>query len=92
MLHNFLASASALIDHARKFYREMYESELQMPSYQSKITEAFSNDGLSQFVVGLRQYCLHYRSLIISFTVSVDNMKERDDLPRKPKPGSAFRL
>jgi hypothetical protein len=75
MLHNFLASASALIDHARKFYREMYESELQMPSYQSKITDAFSSDGLSQFIVGLRQYCLHYRSLIIIFSVSVDNTK-----------------
>jgi hypothetical protein len=74
-LHNFLASASALIDHARKFYREMYETDLRMPDYQSRIEEAFVNDGLSQFIVGLRQYAVHYQSLMINFTVSLDNIK-----------------
>jgi hypothetical protein len=70
MLHNFMASASSLIDHARKFYRDMYEAGGTMPLYQPKINETFGKDGLSQFIVGFRQYCVHYRSPVITFTMS----------------------
>jgi hypothetical protein len=70
MLHNFMASASSLIDHAREFYREMYEASGKMPLYQPMIDETIGNDGLSQFIVGFRQYCVHYRSPVVTFTVS----------------------
>ena len=75
MLHNFVASVSSLIDHTRIFYNEVYEEEKLMPGYDPRITDLFKNDGLCQFIKCLRNYCVHYRTPNIIFSVKVDNTR-----------------
>jgi hypothetical protein len=41
-----------------------------------KINESFSEDGLCQFIVCLRHYCVHYRTPNITFSVHVDNTRD----------------
>ena len=56
-VHNFVASAATLIDHSRILYNELYSPGNLMPSYLSKIQSDFANDGVSQFIKNLRNYC-----------------------------------
>jgi hypothetical protein len=74
LLHNFLAAAASLIDHARVFYRKMYRAENLMPDYQAKILAEFASDPLAQFIVCLRQYCLHYQTPVVFVSVSMNNI------------------
>ena len=61
LLHNFVASAQSLIDHTRVLYSAICKARGLFPEYQSEVRKRFGNDGVSSFVVGLRQYCQHYR-------------------------------
>ena len=71
-VHNFVASAATLIDHARILYNELYKPGNLMPSYPAKIAADFANDGISQFVKDLRNYCLHRRLPVMSGSVSMN--------------------
>jgi len=58
-VHNFVASAFTLVDHARRFYSENYKSDARFPDYEERVRHDFGEDPLSQFVQGLRNYVLH---------------------------------
>lgn len=61
-LHNFVASALSLVDHTRNASRKFYaDDSARKAEYQRRVDETFVSDPLSQFIKGLRQYCLHYR-------------------------------
>lgn len=70
-IHNFLASAKTLIDHATVLYREVFEPGDLMPAYGPRIREEFAYDGLTQFIQGLRNYCLHRSLPLINGEVSM---------------------
>jgi len=57
-LHNFLASASMLIDVTRNLI-DTYSNTKIYTKYQEKINSDFVNDELSNFVKKLRNYILH---------------------------------
>jgi hypothetical protein len=80
-LHNFVAAAKSLIDHARRFYRNLYVETNNFPDYITKIQVTFINDPLSEFVKSLREYCVHYKSPVIcirqSFTREGDSFVAR---------------
>ena len=74
-LHNTVAAALSLVDHTRVFYRKYYSSTQQIPDYQQQITTRFEEHGLTQFVICLRQFCQHYRNVMIASTIHVDNAR-----------------
>lgn len=76
LLQNFVASVSALIDHSRRLYSRLYEVTSQFPEYQEEVKSRFANDEVVQFVQGLRNYCLHYRTPAIGTTSTVLDMQE----------------
>jgi hypothetical protein len=57
-LHNFLASASMLVDFTRNFMKT-YSNTKIYTKYQEKINSDFINDELSNFIKKLRNYILH---------------------------------
>jgi hypothetical protein len=59
LLHNFVASAFTLVDHARRFYTQNYSSDARFSDYEGCVRHYFGEDPLSQFVQGLRNYVLH---------------------------------
>lgn len=61
-LHNFVAAAQSLIDHTRRLHRNLYAETGEFQDYQARIEEEFARDPMSQFVIGLRQYCQHYKA------------------------------
>lgn len=63
--HNFVASASSLVDHSRNFYRELYEPGGFIPEYQARVDSDFVGDGISQFVVQMRNAFLHGEAPLI---------------------------
>jgi hypothetical protein len=63
LLHNFLASASSLIDTTRVLYGRCGKG--RFPDYQARVDSDFKSNGLARFVVCLRQYALHYSALPI---------------------------
>lgn len=60
-LHNFLASAKSLLDHARANYVKHYEPVGTFPEYPAEVKSRFEQDGLVQLVHGLREMAQHYR-------------------------------
>jgi hypothetical protein len=70
LLHNFVAAAQSLVDHARVVYRQLYEPGGLVPEYQAEVEARFITDPLSQFVIGLRQMAQHYRLPNIGLTQS----------------------
>jgi hypothetical protein len=61
LLHNFVASAQSLIDHTRVIYRARCEPRKLLSEYRTQVNKRFVEDGLCSFIVGLRQFCQHYR-------------------------------
>jgi hypothetical protein len=61
-LHNFVASAQSLIDHTRNHYNGIFKPSGQISDYQRQIDNAFQNNGLAKFIIGLRHYCQHYKT------------------------------
>ncbi|MBN8697160.1 MAG: hypothetical protein J0L87_11585 [Bacteroidetes bacterium] len=60
-LHNYIASALSLTDHARNHYRELYSDNNLFPDYQDEINKRFVNNQLAVFIKDLRQYFQHYK-------------------------------
>lgn len=60
-LHNYIASALSLTDHARNHYRELYSKNNLFPDYQAEIDKRFVNNPLAIFIKDLRQYFQHYK-------------------------------
>lgn len=60
LLHNFVASAKSLVEHTRRIYRDLYESDGTFSDYQAEVNKSFSTNPLVRFVEGLRTYCLHF--------------------------------
>ena len=60
-LHNYIASALSLTDHARNHYRELYSSNNLFPEYQDEINKRFVNNPLAVFIKDLRQYFQHFQ-------------------------------
>ena len=60
-LHDFVASALALVDHTRVIHRQLYDEQGLMADYQGEIDRRFTDNSLTQFVLGLRHMCQHYR-------------------------------
>ncbi len=58
LLHNFVASASTLIDTTRVLYNKY--GAARFSDYQPRIDSEFAPDPLARFVVCLRQYAVHY--------------------------------
>jgi hypothetical protein len=66
-LHNFVAAAHSLREHALAIYNRRYKDANLMPEYSKRARSVFGNDPLAQFVMGLRRYCQHYRSPHMGF-------------------------
>lgn len=58
-LFNFVASAKALADHSRAFYKRNYEPRKVLEQYPVETKARFAEDGLVQFVHKLRDLMLH---------------------------------
>lgn len=77
LLQNFVASVSALVDHSRRLYSRLYESEGKFTEYPEEVRNRFGDNPLVQFVHNLRNYCLHYRTPTIGTTLTlVESQKE----------------
>jgi hypothetical protein len=60
-LHDFVTAALSLVDHTRVIHGQLYGPTDLMPDYQIEIDRRFKDDPRTQFVLGLRQMCQHYR-------------------------------
>lgn len=58
-LHNFVAGAFSLVDHARRLYGKRSKYVTHFPNYQTEVNNRFTKDPLHRFLQGLRDYCLH---------------------------------
>jgi len=58
-IHNFGVSALTLVEHTRIFMREHYADTAMSALYETKASEDFANDPVSQFVQKLRNYMVH---------------------------------
>lgn len=76
-IHNFVAAAMSLRDHTRTIFHKYYEDNDRFPEYTDRSRSVFATDPIAQFVLGLREYCQHYRSPGIAFTTRVS-----DEYPR----------
>jgi len=60
LLHNYLASAFSLVDHARRVIEdEGLASESLLPAYRERIRREYAEDPMHRFLQGLRAYTLH---------------------------------
>ena len=66
LFHNFLASASSLIDHARVLYNELYKNDNLFPDYIQEVNKRFVENPLAQFIVDLRHFMMHVKALDIN--------------------------
>lgn len=60
LVHNYVAAAKSLIDHARRINRKLYPGK-RYAEYQQEITRRFIGNPLCSFVEELREYAQHYR-------------------------------
>ena len=60
LVHNFVAAASTLVDHARVFFTDHGASDL-FAAYDQEVDRRFRKGGLHNFVKGLRNFILHQR-------------------------------
>lgn len=66
VLHNFLAAAKSLVDHARNFMNEVYADDPLRAEYNTRVAIDFKAAPVVQFVHDLRNYMLH-KSIPILF-------------------------
>jgi hypothetical protein len=71
LLQNFVASVSALVDHSRRLYSRLYQTERTFTEYSEEVRKRFSENTLVQFVHNLRNYCLHYRTPRVGTTMTL---------------------
>ena len=65
LLHNFLASASMLVDVTRRWVRHHFAHSRFLPTYQLEVSKRFENNVQAQFLEDLRNFTLH-RTLPLS--------------------------
>jgi hypothetical protein len=75
LLQNFVASVTALVDHSRRLYRRMYQPSDSFPEYEEEAMRRFANNEVVQFVQGLRNFCLHYRTPSIGTTMTLVDLQ-----------------
>jgi hypothetical protein len=61
LVHNFVAAAATLVDHARQFFTERYGQTDLFALYDQEVERRFRTGGLHNFVKGLRNFILHRR-------------------------------
>jgi hypothetical protein len=61
LLHNFVAAAYTLVDHARLFFCERYKPLNLFPDYESEVATRFASTPMARFVQDLRNLVLHTR-------------------------------
>lgn len=71
LLHNFVAAAFSLVDHARRFFGKHYKDAKSFPDYEDEVRRRFAEDPLCQFVQGLRNYFIHRKPPNIGSTMSL---------------------
>lgn len=75
-LHNYLASAHSIVDHARRLMRN---SEPDFESlWKARVEEAWEEQPVMHFIKGLRNYSLHRRLPFFGSSFSVQNPNSRD--------------
>ena len=72
-LHNFLASAFSLIEHARKIVNRLYSGEAFKDEYQKKLEQDVINQPIHSFVKELRNYTQHYTLPILALQITFLN-------------------
>lgn len=72
-LHNFVAAAMSLREHALAIYNKHYKKSGRFPEYKERVNQVFGQDSLAQFVMGLRKYCQHYQSPYIGYLTEVSD-------------------
>ena len=60
-LHNFLASATTLIDHTRNHLKRCYSRHSFYERYQAEVDAVFKGKPNPEFIIGLRNFALHNR-------------------------------
>ena len=70
LLHNYVASAHTLVDHARHFYNKYYSNNADMRDYQAMVKRLFIDEPEPVFIKGLRNYTMHYGLPPISSKIS----------------------
>jgi hypothetical protein len=71
LLHNFLASATTLIDHTRAHVTTQHAGTAFEKEYKARVHQAFGANPISRFVQCLRNYNLHYRLPVVSGRLNV---------------------
>ena len=82
-LHNYIASASTLTDHARATTRKVCKlfNAVEFKScYDSKIKELFAEDPRSDFMRRFRNYCLHARLAPIRASIEMKSSERNVNL------------
>lgn len=59
-IHNTVAAAATVRDHAKRVYTNAYKDKPEFLQYQDKFEELFDTNPVIQFVQKLRNYVLHY--------------------------------
>lgn len=72
MFHNFVSSASMLVEHTRKLIRKHYEGTDFLYDYFKEVKLRFSGNADSKFIEDIRNYTLHYGLPISGVTVNLD--------------------
>ncbi len=83
-LHNYVASALSLVDHSRNVYEGRLNKLIQpFLGYKERKDKEFADDPLARFVIGLRQYCQHYKapSIDVLTTYSGERFVRKIRLP-----------
>jgi len=75
LLHNYVASAKALVDHTRKFVQDEYEDTDFKTEYDEKIENEFANSQIAAFIQNLRNFCLHRTLPITGASMNFDHEK-----------------
>jgi hypothetical protein len=60
LLHNYLAAAKTLVDHTRALVPEWYTGSGFLAEYEAEVAFRFSENPISGFIEGLRNYSLHF--------------------------------
>lgn len=77
LLHNYVGSAKALVDHTRRIYNKIYKPRGLISEYQARVDAVFKEDPLAQFVEDLRDMSHHYRLPSISFASVINYARGR---------------
>ena len=75
-LHNFMAGAFSLVDHARRLYGEGSEYDTRFADYQTEVDNRFTKNPLHRFLQGLRNYCIHRNFIPITTKMYINMTKE----------------